>query len=98
MNFAIIGNNNYGREAAAFCKATTNNNNYGREAAAFSKTTNNNNYGREAAAFLKAKLWVSFGQFGTTTRAAKRPPSGIGQPLGTTTTAAKAAALFEGNK
>jgi hypothetical protein len=31
LNFATIGNNNYGREAAAFFK-TTNYNNYGREA------------------------------------------------------------------
>jgi hypothetical protein len=45
-------NNNYGREAAAFLKAT-NECNYG--AAVFSLATYNNNYGREAAAFLKAK-------------------------------------------
>ena len=38
--FWTIGISNYGREAAAFFKAT-NNNNYGREAAAFSKATNN---------------------------------------------------------
>ena len=67
-----------------------------------------------AAAFLKAKYWVSFGQLETTTRAAKRPPSGNGQQLGTTTTAAaswnklgnnweqqlqpRSGRLFEGNK
>ena len=34
LNWALIGNNNYSREAAAFVEAT-NDNNYGREAAAF---------------------------------------------------------------
>jgi hypothetical protein len=42
-------------------------------------TIGNNNYGREAAAFLKANYWVSFGQLGTATIAAKRPPFWIGQ-------------------
>jgi hypothetical protein len=51
------------------------NQNYSRVAASFLKASNNNNYGREAAAFLNAKLWVFFGQLGTTTKAAKRPSS-----------------------
>jgi hypothetical protein len=69
-----FGNNNYRREAAAFLNWAT---------------IGNNNYGREAAAFLKAKYWFYFGQLETLTRAAKRPPSGIGQQLGTTTAGAK---------
>jgi hypothetical protein len=75
LNWATIGNNKYSREAAAFLNWAT---------------IGNNNYGREAAAFLKAKYWVSFGQFGQQLGPrAKRPPSGIWQQLGTTTTAAQ---------
>jgi hypothetical protein len=68
-----LGNNWEQQKAAAFLKATI----------------GKNNYGREAAAFLKANYWVSFGQLGTATMAAKRPPFWIGQQLGTTTTGAK---------
>jgi hypothetical protein len=62
-------NNNYGREAAAFLKATNNSNNYrsgrlfegkimvffGDLGTATTATVGNNNYGREAVTFLKAK-------------------------------------------
>ena len=60
LNWATIGNNNYGRKAAAFFKAI-NNNNYGREAAAFLKVKllvsfeqlgTTTRAAREAAAFL----------------------------------------------
>jgi hypothetical protein len=63
---ATIGNNNYGREAAAFLNWATGikngslllgtGNKHGREAAAFLSwaTIGNNNYDREAAAFLNS--------------------------------------------